>query len=79
MTDFTGVLLTDKVAWQLFGLADREHVLYTSGEGENPPIPQRGAISQRTLSFLVLFDEGEVAALNARWREGKNGNADSTG
>lgn len=57
MTNFTNVLLTDKIAWQLFGLADRENMLYTSGAGENPPIPERGAISQRTLSFLVLFDK----------------------
>jgi hypothetical protein len=57
MTDFTRVLLTDKVAWQLFGLAARENMLYTSGAGENPPIPHRGAVSQRALSFLVLFDK----------------------
>lgn len=57
MTDFTRVLLTDKVAWELFGLAAREHMLYTSGAGDNPPIPQRGAVSQRALSFLVLFDK----------------------
>jgi len=57
MTDFTRVLLTDKVAWELFGLAAREHMLYTSGAGDNPPIPQRGAVSQRALSLLVLFDK----------------------
>jgi hypothetical protein len=57
MTDFTRVLLTDKVAWELFGLASREHMLYTSGAGDSPPIPQRGAASQRALSFLVLFDK----------------------
>lgn len=57
MTDFTRVLLTDKVAWQLFGLAAREQMLYTSSAGDNPPIPQRGAASQRALSFLVLFDK----------------------
>jgi hypothetical protein len=38
MTDFTRVLLTDKVAWELFGLASREHMLYTSGAGDNPPM-----------------------------------------
>lgn len=57
MTDFTRVLLTDKVAWELFGLAARERMLYTSDAGENPPVPQRGAVSQRALSFLVLFDK----------------------
>lgn len=57
MTDFTRVMLTDKVAWELFGLAAREHMLYTSDKGENPPIPRRGAVSQRALSFLVLFDK----------------------
>ena len=57
MTDFTRVLLTDKVAWELFGLAARENMLYTSGAGENAPIPHRDAVSQRALSFLVLFDK----------------------
>jgi hypothetical protein len=57
MTDFTRVLLTDKVAWGFFGLADREHLLYTSHAGDNTPAPQRGAINQRTLSLLVLFDK----------------------
>ena len=57
MTDFTRVLLTDKVAWELFGLAEREHMLYTSDAGKNLPIPKRGAVSQRALKFLVLFDK----------------------
>lgn len=57
MTDFTRVLLTDKVAWGLFGLADREQLLYTSHAGDNTPAPLRGAINQRTLSLLVLFDQ----------------------
>jgi hypothetical protein len=50
MTDFTRVLLTDKIAWQLFGLAAREQMLYTSA-GEDPPIPRRGALSQHALSL----------------------------
>ena len=57
MTDFNRVLLTDKVAWELFGLAARQHMLYTSDGGANPPIPKGGAVSQRALSFLVLFDK----------------------
>lgn len=57
MTDFTRVLLTDKVAWQLFGLAAQDHLLYSSDARESPPTPQRGAVSQRVLSFLVLFDK----------------------
>ena len=56
MTDFTRVLLTDKIAWELFGLAARERMLYSSDAEESTPTPTRGAVSQRTLSFLVLFD-----------------------
>lgn len=55
MTDFTRVLLTDKIAWELLGLAGRERMLYSAG-AEATPTPKRGAISQRALSFLVLFD-----------------------
>src|ERR1044071_7753276 len=56
MTDFTRVLLTDKIAWELFGLAARERMLYSSDSKEGTPTPKRGAVSQRALSFLVLFD-----------------------
>ncbi len=56
MTDFTRVLLTDKIAWELFGLAARERMLYSSDAKEIIPTPKRGAVSQRALSFLVLFD-----------------------
>lgn len=56
MTDFTRVLLTDKIAWELYGLAARERMLYSSDAKEITPAPKRGAVSQRALSFLVLFD-----------------------
>lgn len=56
MTDFRRVLLTDKNAWELFGLANKERILrITDGESESPR-PARGAVSQRALSFLVLFE-----------------------
>jgi hypothetical protein len=57
MTDFTHVLLTDKIAWELFGLAARERMLYSSDPKSNTPVPQRGIVSQRTLSLFVLFDK----------------------
>ena len=57
MTDFTRVMLTDKLAWDLFGMAAREQMLYRANTGELPPSPRRGAFSQRTLSYLVLFDK----------------------
>lgn len=57
MTDFTRVMLTDKLAWDLFGLARRERMLYSPSPEELPPSPRRGVLSQRTLSFLVLFDK----------------------
>ena len=56
MTDFTRALLTDKIAWELFGLAARERMLYSSDAEESTPTPKHGAVSQRALSFLVLFD-----------------------
>jgi hypothetical protein len=52
MTDFTRVLLTDKIAWELFGLAVRERLLYSSDAEEVTPTPKRGAVSQRALSYL---------------------------
>jgi hypothetical protein len=55
MTDFTRVLLTDALAWELFGLAARERLLYTAGS-DGPPTPRLGKLTQRTLSLLVLFD-----------------------
>lgn len=57
MTDFTRVMLTDKLAWELFGLAGRERMLYGANANESPPAPRRGTVSQRALSFLVLFDK----------------------
>lgn len=57
MIDFTQVLLTDKIAWELFGLAARERLLYRSDAQDVAPIAKRGAVSQRTLSLLVLFDK----------------------
>jgi len=56
MTDFTRVILADKIAWELFGLAARERMLYSLDADESTPTPKRGAVSQRALSFLVLFD-----------------------
>jgi hypothetical protein len=56
MTDFTRVLLTDSLAWELFGLAARERLLYIS-DSDEPPTPRLGKLSQRTLSLLVLFDK----------------------
>jgi hypothetical protein len=56
MTDFTRVLLTDKIAWELFGRAARERRLYRSDAAEIPPPLKRGVASQRALAFLVLFD-----------------------
>lgn len=57
MTDFTRVLLADKVAWELFGLAARERLLYRFEPQDNAPIAKRGAVSERALSLLVLFDK----------------------
>ena len=39
MTDFTRVLFTDKIAWELLGLAARERMLYSSVAEEITPTP----------------------------------------
>jgi hypothetical protein len=57
MTDFTRVLLTDRLAWEFFGLAARERLLYKSDIESNVPAARLGAVSQRVLSLLVLFDK----------------------
>ena len=57
MTDFSRVLLTDKMAWGLFGLAATDRLLYTSDATDNVPTATRGLARQRTLSLLVLFDK----------------------
>jgi hypothetical protein len=48
-------MLTDKLAWELFGLAGKERMLF-SRSSEGAPTPRGGAVSQRALSFLTLFD-----------------------
>jgi hypothetical protein len=57
VTDFKRVLLTDKLAWELFGLAARDRLLYRTGADDEPPTPQRRSLGQRALSLLVLFDK----------------------
>ena len=54
MTDFTRVMLTDKLAWDLFGLAGRERMLYSASTEQLPPSPRRGTRSanERRCRFL---------------------------
>jgi len=61
---FDEVLVTDALAWTLFGIAQREGFLYTpGGEGfcERPTKPKD---RQAVLSLFVLFDKLVVHDLN---------------
>ena len=55
-SDFSRVLLTDRLAWELFALAAREQMLFMCSEHEASPTPRLRAMKQRVLSLLVLFD-----------------------
>jgi hypothetical protein len=54
--DFSRVLVTDRLAWEIFGVAAREKLLFVQSPGEQPPRARRGTAGQRALSLLVLFD-----------------------
>lgn len=55
--NFENVLITDGVAWTLFGMAQQEGLLYTKdGEGFTGRPPSRRD-RQAALSLLVLFDK----------------------
>jgi hypothetical protein len=54
--DFQRVLVTDKLAWEIFGAAAREQLLFTNKPEEHSFRRRPGASAQRALSLLVLFD-----------------------
>jgi hypothetical protein len=54
--DFSRVLVTDRLAWEIFCVAAREKLLFVQSPGEPPPRARRGTAGQRALSLLVLFD-----------------------
>ena len=54
---FDKVLVTDGIAWALFGLAQKEGLLYTAqGEGFSGRLPSRRE-RQAALSLILLFDK----------------------
>ena len=55
--DFSKVLVTDSLSWELFGAAARERLLFARGS-DDQDLPSRGGTAcQRALSLLVLFDQ----------------------
>ena len=54
--NFQRVLVTDGLAWEIFGAAAREQLLFTNAPGEQAFRRRPGAAAQRALSLLVLFD-----------------------
>lgn len=54
--DFNRVLVTDRLAWELFGAAAREGFLFSRGAGAADLPKRAGLARQRALSLLVLFE-----------------------
>jgi hypothetical protein len=55
--DFGHVLVTDRLAWEIFGAAAVEKVLFSSDPSEQMPRSRAGMAGQRALSLIVLFDK----------------------
>jgi hypothetical protein len=58
--DFKRVLVTDRLAWELFGAAAREKLLFVRDASEQEPQTRPGLARQRALSLIVLFDRLSV-------------------
>ena len=54
--DFSRVLVTDRLAWELFAAAAQEKLLFIRQPDEQQPHARPGTARQRALSLLVLFD-----------------------
>jgi hypothetical protein len=54
---FNKVLVTNGMAWTLFGVAQQEGLLYTREEGDYTGSPPRLRDRQAALSLMVLFDK----------------------
>jgi hypothetical protein len=55
--DFDRILITDRLAMEIFHAADREKLLFTRTPDHPLPRFRRTNVTQRALSFLVLFDQ----------------------
>jgi len=54
--DFSRVLVTDRLAWEIFGAAAREKLLFVQTPDDQHPRTRSGTAGQRALSLLILFD-----------------------
>jgi hypothetical protein len=54
--DFKQVLVTDRLAWEIFGSAALEELLFVRDTREDKPQKGHGITGQRALSLIVLFD-----------------------
>jgi len=54
--DFRRVLVTDRLAWEIFGAAARDQLLFVKTPGEQIFRRTFGTAMQRALSLIVLFD-----------------------
>ena len=54
--NFGKVLVTDRLAWDIFGAAALEKFLFLGDPSEQAPQRRAGMARQRALSLIVLFD-----------------------
>jgi hypothetical protein len=54
--DFKRILVTDSLAWEIFGAAARDRLLFVRAAGDEIRPSRRKLISHRALSLIVLFD-----------------------
>jgi len=54
--DFNRVLVTDRLAWEIFGAAARDKLLFVRTTEDQPTRSRLTHVSQRALSLIVLFD-----------------------
>lgn len=54
--DFKRILVTDNLAWQIFGAAAREKFLFVRDAADEPAVSSRTLAGQKALSLIILFD-----------------------
>jgi hypothetical protein len=66
--DFSRVLVTDRLAWELFGAAANERLLFSRPTSQES-LPKTGGLTrQRALSLLILFDQLVLHDINDAFR-----------
>jgi hypothetical protein len=58
--DFKRILVTDRLAWEIFGAAAREKLLYVRNPDDELLGSRQSRVGERALSLLVLFDRVSI-------------------